>query len=314
MRTMKRTITYSPAKACYLRRSFITGFLFTILLFIACTSREVPSVEEDGVPLTFASASLSGVMTRSTLNSGNLGVFRLSSSNYSTTKSNIPYTCSGTWKPESANNQIYLTDHTANIGVYYPYKADNGTATAIPMTSGTPGTNDANALWYAKTTGNNKTTPLTLSLPQAYAKITFSITRAASYPGACNITSITLTNSNLISTGTLDMTDTDGYPYTSTATGAVTLNTSISSIASGATNTTATLLMVPVQGLSGAVTITFAMDSKTYTATMTAGTFTSLEAGKNYTIGITVTGTALTIGTVSATNWTEGAGAVVNPV
>jgi len=311
---MKRTITSSPARACYLPLSILVGFFSTMMLFTACTSQEVQTVEEEGIPLTFASASLSGVMTRSNLTSGNLGVFRLNSPKYSTTKSNIPYTCSGTWKPESENNQIYLTDNTANISVYYPYNASSVSATAIPMTSGAPGTNDANALWYTKTTGNNKTTPLILSLPQAYAKITFSITHAASYPGACAITSIALTNSNLISTGTLDLTDTDGYPYTLTTSGEVSLNTSISSIASGATNADATILMVPVQSLSGAVTITFAMDSKTYTATMTAGTFTSLEAGKNYTIGITVTGTALTIGTVSATNWAEGAGAVVNPV
>jgi hypothetical protein len=310
---MQRTITYSPWRACHPIRKSMLGFFFTCLLLTACSSSELQSGEDCGVPLTFSSATLSGVKTRATLSAGSIGVFRLTSTNYSTTRSNILYTCSGTWAPASTSDQIYLTSYTANIAACYPYNASYGTATAIPMTSGAPGTSDANALWYVKTTGSSATLPLTLSLSQAYAKITFSIIHGATYPDSCAITSIALTNSSLISTGTLDLTDTDGYPYTATATGSVSISPAIASIASGATNTDASVLMVPVSSLSGAVTITLTMDGNTYTATLAASTFTALAAGKNYTISLTINGTGLTVGTVSITDWSEGAGAVVTP-
>jgi len=289
------------------------GFLFIHILFTACSSESEQCGEESGEPLIFSTASLFEVKTRAALSSGTIGVFRLTSTGYTNTRSNIPYTYSGSWAPVSASDQIYLTSQTANIGAYYPYNASYGTATAIPLTSGLPGTSDANALWYALTTGDIASLPLTLSLVQAYTKISFSITHGATYSGTCAITEISLTNSNLITSGTLDITDTDGYPYTATATGTVSINPSISSIASGSTNTDASALTVPVLSLSGVVTITLSMDGDTYTATLASGTFTVLAAGKNNIINLTITGTALTVGTVSVTDWGEGAGATVNP-
>jgi hypothetical protein len=310
---MKPLITICPPRACFPIRNVLLGFLLTSMLFTACSSEEGQCGEESGMPLTFSSASLSGVKTRATLTSGTIGVFRLTSTGYTATRANIPYSYGTSWGPVSTSNQIYLTSQTANIGAYYPYNASYGTATAIPMTSRVPGTSDANALWYVKTTGSVSTLPFSLSLLQAYAKISFSITHGTTYPGSCAITAIALANSSLITTGTLSLTDTDGYPYTATTTGSVSISTSIASIASGSTNTDASTLMVPVSSLSGAVTITLTMDGNTYTATLAASTFTALAAGNNYTISLTISGTGLTVGTVSTTDWSEGAGAVVNP-
>jgi hypothetical protein len=311
---MKPLITICPPRACFPIRNVLLGFLFTSMIFTACSSEEEQAAEEAGTPLTFSSASLSEVITRATLTSGTIGVFRLTSTGYTATRTNIPYTYGTSWGPISTSNQIYLTSKTANIGAYYPYNSSYNTSTAIPMTSGLPGTSDANALWYVKTTGSSSAASLALTLTQAYAKITFSITHGTTYPGPCAITAIALTNSSLITTGTLSLTDTDGYPYTSTTTGSVSISTSIASIASGSTNTTASTLMVPVSSLSGAVTITLTIDGSTYTATLAASTFTALAAGKNYTISLTINGTGLTVGTVSTTNWVEGSGAIVTLV
>lgn len=284
---------------------FIKYFLFVLILSVLFSCEQtVFDDTKDGVPLSFSNLTFEDIQTRATLTDGSLGVFRLASSSYTSAKSNVRYNYVSSWT--AASTPVYLNKSQATLNLYYPYNASYSNSTAIPLTSQVPGTNQANALWYSRMTVASTDLPLNLSLKQAYARMTFNFTHLASYTGNCAISNITISNSEIISTATLNIEDTDGYPYTAGTKGSVSFNPNISSIASGASDASGIVLMVPVASLTGNITFSVTIDGVVKTGTLSSTSLSSLLAGSNYQININIEKLGLTLVANSYSGSTNG--------
>jgi len=297
-----------------LRMSCCRIVLWSLLLSLAaCSPEGSGEAEVEDMPLSITSAALSGVATRTTWSDGSsIGVYRLSSIGYSETKSNVPYTySSGSWAVASGSTPIYLTRSTANLCAYYPYSSDaDYTDGTVSLTS--QKYNSAADLCYQNSVTASSQTSASFTLAHAYALVTFTLTRDASYPanGACAISGISIAHGNIIEEGTLDMTT---GSYATTTLGTVSYDPAITGIVSG-TPATTSVLMVPVTAtMSGNITLTFTVDGKVMTTTLDATTkMPALASGSSYAVAITIKGTALVVGGVTTTDWTDVT--VTNPV
>ncbi len=269
----------------------IKGYLLGLVIILAACSRDDMTVEggTDGyTPLQIGNITFSGVSTRSSdteLTAGDIGVFRLESTGYAATRSNVHYTGSaGEWDIADGGTPIYLTENEATLCAYYPYSSDYADGT-VPLTSQLY-TSDQNLCYQTGVTAASGT-PVSFTLDHAYAKLTFTLTHNAAYSGTCAVSGISIANDGILTSNTLDMTT---GSYGSGTAGTVTVDPEISSISSGS-SVTVTVLMVPtVSTLSGDITLTFTVDGKEMTTTVDvddAG-LTSLEAGKNYVINSNV--------------------------
>lgn len=275
---------------------FVTAFSF---LFAGCVGEKEVDESVKGNPLMITTALIekevaASVQTRSvtTLTSGSIGMYRLSSDDYAA-QPNVPYTYSSSW---SSTTPIYLYSETASICAYYPYSASIGNdPTTIPLTSQIY--SETSDLSYATSIDASSARPsVSLTMQRAYAKMVFTITHDASYSGDCAVNGITIANPAICSSNTLDITS--GLYGSTTASGSVTFNPEISSISPG-TSTTATVLMVPsTTDLSGNLTFLFTIDGVTHTASLdvsSLGVASKFEAGKNYGVTIQISGEGATL-------------------
>jgi hypothetical protein len=276
------------------------------------TPLSIASVSTEAETAVTASGSFSAVLrsTTATLESGSIGVYRVSTTDYAA-QSNVKYTYSSGW---SSTSPIYLYSATASVCAYYPYSATieddpttSGTVeangpTAIPLTSQLY--SSASDLSYATsvTTPTNATSSPSVSfaMVHAYTKMTFTINHDASYSGTCAVSGIKIANAGIRSSNTLDI-STGTYGATATD-GSVTVNPEITSITSG-NSATATVLMVPTisgttsETLSGNMTFLFTVDGNTMAATLPVSTnnLTSLAAGSNYQITANISGSGFSV-------------------
>jgi uncharacterized protein (TIGR02145 family) len=312
------------------RKIVLCGML---LLFAACDPGGTGEDDEDGTPLSIASVtqsgSSSGVSTRSTTYTGNIGIFRLAGDNYVGSVSNAKYsynTTTGKW--EAASDIIYLTKNTATLCAYCPYSSttEYANGTAVTLTSQEYAA--AKDLCYETDVSASSTQSATFALNHAYAKITFTLTRSSTYPanGACAVSNISIANTGIVNTGSLNMT-TGAYTQSSTGTAvsyAPTANSATpttlatTGIASGGSATTSVLMAPVTTAMSGNLTLTFTVDGKTMSTTLSLATYTgltTLAANTNYSIAITINGTALSVGTVTInTGWTNVSSGTINTV
>jgi len=309
------------------------GFLWALLLlFAACDPGGTGEGDGDGTPLSIASVtqsgSSSGVSTRSTTFTGDIGIFRLAGDNYVGSVSNAKYsynTTTGKW--EAASDIIYLTKSTATLCAYCPYSstAEYANGTAVTLTSQEyAATKD---LCYQTNVSASSTAAATFALNHAYALISFTLTRSSTYPknAACKVTDISIANAGIVNTGSLNMTtgaytqSTTGIAvsYAPTASSATPTTLATTGIASGSATTS--VLMAPVTtAMSGDITLTFTVDGKAMSTTLSLATYTgltTLAANTNYSIPITINGTALSVGTVTInTGWTNVSSGTINTV
>jgi uncharacterized protein (TIGR02145 family) len=278
--------------------------LMILVVFFACNSEE-QAEEVTGKQLVIADAMLSSVSLRSTLSSGDIGVYRLASTGYSETKNNVHYTYSGGWAVASGVTPIYLSKNTASLCAYYPYSSDADYTDGTVSLTSQEYTSAADLCYQTGVTTSSESTSASFALDHVYALITFTLTRGSTYPanGVCAVSDISLANVGIIHVGTLDMTI---GSYVATASGSVSYDPAIAGIVSG-TPATSSVLMFPVStAMSGSITLTLMVDGKSMSTTLLASTLSKLEAGTNYSIPITINGTELSVGTVSfTTGWTD---------
>ncbi|MBP1593198.1 MAG: hypothetical protein H6Q12_216 [Bacteroidetes bacterium] len=277
-------------------------FILLSSLLCGCSGDNLPGGNMEDTPLSVSSVSLSGVETKAitALTSGSIGVFRTTAGGYTALK-NVQYTYSSGW---SAASPIYLTSNAVSVCAYSPYGAAGITSstdpTAVTLTSQVYSA--AQDLSYSTlvSTPTSASPNVTFTMNHAYAKIYFTITRDASYPNTCAITNISIANTGIKTAGTLNMTT--GAYGTGTA-GTVSYNPGIASIASGG-NATSQVLMVPVTtAMTGNVNISFTIDGSVYTTSFSA--LTTLVAGNNYKINITVQAASLSVTGVDIAAWTN---------
>ena len=272
---------------------------FVSCLFSSC-SKSDGIREEGGTQLHIGGVSLSGsflsgASTKSSteLTSGSIGVFRLSGGDYVSSRSNVEYSYSGgAWNVVSGVTPVYLTKSAAKLCAYYPYSSSLSSG-VVNLSSGLY--SSEKDFCYQTGVSGSSSSSVSFELDHAYSQITFVFTHKSSYSGSCVISNISISNSGILTSNTLDISTigTSGGTtgtYGSGTAGTVSVNPAISSIASGASASVAVLMVPTVSTLSGTIDLSFTVDGKVLTTsvnTSDAG-LTSLEAGKNYNINVNI--------------------------
>lgn len=115
----------------------------------------------------------------------------------------------GHWGPPTANDTIYLVGNDADVCAYYPYKDSYTDKTVIPLQS--QDYVETEDIYYALNTMINGFTPaITFEMVHAYSLVELKISRDH-YFMPCEISKITLKNSNLIKKALLTLLLTEVY-------------------------------------------------------------------------------------------------------
>lgn len=251
-----------------------------LFLFSACKDENSGMEDGEGVPLSLGSVSLTLDKTRATtlVTSGSIGVF-MSGTGY-TSQNDIEYAYSSGW---STLTPIYLYKKNASVCAYHPYSASITNSSAVVLTS--QNYNAAADLSFAAAQTKTSASPgVSFTMTRAYSMLTFSITHEASYTGSCAISDISVSNSGILTGGSLNIAT--GVLSGKTA-ATVSFNPGIT-VASGST-ASAQVLMVPVTtAMTGNITLSFTVDGVVKTATLSTSTLSTLAAGKNYTVNVTI--------------------------
>ncbi len=221
--------------------------------------------------LSVLSVSLDG----NALTSGEIGVF-LGGDNGYTGRNNVKYSFGNPWSSESP---VELGSATPSLCAYSPYDASLSDATAVPLTSQQYSAG-ADFCYGTLSTTTRNTTTLALNLTHAYAQMTLNIVRDATYPGACAISGVSLSNAGLNASAKLNLFT---GAYQSVA-GVVAFNPQITGIEAGKSATVATLLVPVTTAMSGNLVITLTVDGVPLSTNVevTGSGLSKLEAGKNY--------------------------------
>ena len=284
--------------------------LAAMLLVTACSPSADFSTESNGTAVQFASVAVSsnGPYTRSvaTITTGKLGVFRTTHNSY-TVQNNVEYGYNGSIWSSAVPMAVGASD--AHLIVYYPYLAagityaSNPDAITINSQKYTKEQDLCYDTLYDVSTTNYKLNPV---LKHAYAKLTFVIRKKdATYSSSCAVSNISISHANILKTGTISLMK---GTYGSGTAGTVNYNPGIASVALGDSAVTSALMVPTTKLISGDIALSFTIDGYKTSATLDAVDcgLTSLEAGKNYTIPVTISGKQLIITKVSVTPWSTG--------
>lgn len=266
-------------------------FLKYLVLLVASTlsgctdENESPSFDPDAsVGLCIRSVSVADInSTRAatTLTSGNVGVFCLTTNGYAAAN-NIEYTYHAVrW--EGVSKLIPLNESDASLCAYYPYSSSITNATAVPLTSQAYASNKD--LCYSPIVLGNKDTEVSFAMKRAYAKFSLIIYHGTSYAGACNISNAQLSNAGLNASASLNIiTDT----YSSYIKGSISFP-NVSSIQKESSDTI-TLLMVPVTtAMTDSLVVKCLMDEVPRVIKIPAAAgLSKLEAGHHYIVKVNI--------------------------
>jgi uncharacterized protein (TIGR02145 family) len=271
---------------------------FSVFLSSSC-SKDDGGIQNDNNfhELKIKTVNIVGTSVKSApdLVNGEIGIFRLKSSGYSSIRSNVKYTIrDGIWSAASETIPVYLTKSDAELCAYYPYSPDISDGKIVLLSQlYSPG---KDLCYRSEISASSSSPEVSIELQHAYAKLVFNLKHNASYTGDCAISDISITNAGILKSNTLDITDVSAASgssgtYDSGTAGTVTIDPSITSIASG-DSTTVSFLMVPtLSSLSGKIELSFTVDGNTLTSEIdtdsTTG-FTTLEAGKEYDISVEI--------------------------
>ncbi|MFA6704222.1 MAG: fimbrillin family protein, partial [Bacteroidales bacterium] len=195
------------------------------------------------------------------------------------------------WNAASGITPVYLTKSSVELCSYYPYSSalSGGIATLTSQLYSAE-----KDFCYQRGVSGSSNSSVSFELGHAYSQITFMFTHKGSYSGTCKVSNISISNSGILVSNTLDITtgsaSTNTGTYGSGTAGTVSVAPAIASIAYEG-NASAAVLMVPtVSALSGTIDLSFTIDGTVFTASVDAsGTgITSLEAGKNYTVNVNI--------------------------
>jgi hypothetical protein len=296
-------------------KQFFKYIIILLLVEISASGCSKKSHQEDmaRTTLNILSASIAEennsyintkAVSSSTLSSGDIGIFRLASDSYSTA-SNVEYSyASSSWSLAAGEDPIYLYGEDASVCAYYPFSSSIDNPTVIPLSSQLYSSSED--LCYAVPQTVSASSPsVSFSMERAYAKLSFVISHDNTYSGNCAISNITVSNAGILSSNTLDITQssssggTEGI-YGSGTAGNISVNPAISSISAGS-STTAAILMVPsTTALSENIVFSFSVDGYVLTAEINAsdlGSSSEFEAGNNYILDVNITGSGLSIST-----------------
>ena len=303
----------------------LTAFVFT---FSSCNNDELPDsqVKTDGTELKIRTdiAAVNVAGTRATpvsefSNSSTLGLFVTSGTldnMYDSFAANANVRSvffNGVWTQTPV---VRLTNENATVYAYYPYSSLNTDGKAVSLDQGT----QHDYMYGTHTIGQsaiNKNNPtVNLTMKHVMAMVQFNICKA-NYPWAGRLTKIEIANADsktvIYSEGTLDIStgiikNTAGKNYPATiqtySENYPLLIISEKLFSDEADYLKLFVLPVATTGAEGDVVFKFTIDERIYSWKVPANTKWSSGTKNTYTV--TITGSALRIGDVAITDWTDG--------
>lgn len=214
--------------------------------------------------------------------------------------------------PDKSEETIYLGAQDANICAYYKPTLDVTDKTKVALTNAHY-TEDRD-LVYAKNVlanGTSAGSQITFNMEHAYSQIEFSFERK-NYPNTCKITDVTLKNSALIKTATLNIA-TAAYTTTATATELI-FKANEAAPATGVTVPSTgecdkvNLLVVPctLADTDGTgLTVTFKVDDKDMSMKIPSAKLGALKAGTRHKITASLNGTGIEVVSVQIAKWSD---------
>lgn len=284
----------------------------------SCSQEDLADVkQEKGVKLGIESTSIMqsrGVVETAYLPDGaEMGVFLKESSKNTydnNTYANIKYTATGTtsqtWSSDAAPE---LSNTSGNVYAYYPYAQDAGTdITAIPVDLSTGDVDFMYSTAPASVNYSNPNASLTMKHLCALLRITF---KRGTYEGNCNLTDIKA-ESVSYAKGTFNLLTNEFTPEKDNYDDVVEVDIKRTNLNKSFKTTDVTIDFL-VHPSCGFPLIFFGFDGSSYDAYGAIypddDSFMSLtfEAGKIYTIEVTIDRTAIRtgVGQVSVETWTN---------
>jgi len=290
------------------------GLLSMALIIGGCSTNDHLSDKGDNIPLGVSSASLCVLSTRAstpvTDEGSELRVFRLATNGYSAANTVFKYASASGWGYEDKNPVIYLNSAEAHVCAITP--AISGMTAPDNLSLTAQAYSSLQDLCYSSLSTCTNTSPSTSfsDMQRAYSEITLSITKDDSYNGTGSITKTSILGDEIYNTAALNITSGSAVYGSQSATAEV---ASSQTLTLSTTAVTQGFLVIPVTALSSSkkITLSLTVDGKVMSCTINPGldtgftTFTSLTAGKNYTINLVVKGTALSVSSVSVNPWTS---------
>lgn len=307
---------------------FMAVMAACVFTFSSCNNDELPDsqIKTDGAELKIRTdiAAINVAGTRATpvsefSNSSNLGLFVTSGTldnMYDSFAGNANVRSvffNGVWNQTPV---VRLTNENATVYAYYPYSSLNTDGKAVSLDQGT----QQDYMYGTHTTGQvaiNKNNPtVNLTMKHAMAMVQFNICKS-NYPWEGRLTKIEIANSDsktvIYSEGTLDIStgiikNTAGKNYAATIQTYSDiyplLTISEKLISDEADYLKLFVLPVATTGAEGDVVFKFTIDDRIYSWKVPANTKWSSGTKNTYTV--TITGSALQIGSVAITDWTGG--------
>lgn len=226
---------------------------------------------------------------------------------------NIKYTHTAKgYISDKSEETIYLGAQDANICAYYKPTLDVTDKTKAALTNAHY--TEERDLVYAKNVlanGTSAGSQITFNMEHAYSLIEFSFERK-NYPNTCKITDVTLKNSALIKTATLNIA-TAAYTTTATAT-ELTFKANEAAPDTGVTVPSTgecdkvNLLVVPctLADTDGTgLTVTFKVDDKDMSMKIPFAKLDALKAGTRHKITASLNGTGIEVVSVQIAKWSD---------
>jgi len=263
-------------------------------LLSGCGKDKKSSGEEVTANLSLPSVSIFGTA----LTSGSIGMFVGGDNGY-TKRDNIKYTFGNPW---SSDTPVVLSTEVPSLCAYYPYSSSLTNATTAPLTSQQYSADADFCYDYTNSNLSATSNSLALNLNHAYAQMTLTIARDATYLGDCAISGVSLSNAGLNASATLNLFTGVYTPFA----GVVAFDPKISSI-EGGKSATVVVLLVPVStAMSGNLVITLTVDGIKLTTNVdvAANKISTLEAGTNYQGTFTVQPASAGVSAVTVKGWT----------
>lgn len=253
--------------------------------------------------------------------SGSLGIFRSQGTNYISSLDRKEYTyidATKGWQPATSSDTIFLNGDDAEVCAFYPYNGDANysSAATIPVCSGkyigfgaipADSYNGIDLCYATNRTLNGSQRATTFELKHAMAMLEFKISKDAGYKGDCRITSISIENPDLIEASSIDITNGIYEAPSDDLKGKLTYNpgTDDTGILIESNPAATAALLVPFKPTSAGLTITFVTNGVSVEANIPASKIANVEAGKRYTVSITMKAASMQVTGVDMVPWDE---------
>lgn len=260
-------------------------------------------------------------VTASPLTAGSIGVFRSQGDGYSEARNNCQYTytASNGWQPGAADQTVYLMANDAAVCAYYPYNAAYTDNTAIPLASGKyMGTADdltrhdpADLCYAAPRMMSGANPAIRFKMNHAMAMVQVRLRRSDIGTSPRRLTSVSISNLQLIKTGTVNITagtyrddnQSPGGDRSLAWTPGTTAPATGIDLPAAATSEATSALLVPCTLDAAGITFTFTVDRKTMSIEVPVSLLPAFEAGKIHSLVFDLKATSVSLAQVSILDW-----------